>query len=63
MACTAFGSRGEELVLEMQHVRVGRHAAESLEHREGEIRCRHLEREALANQSRKFGLVLERVDA
>ena len=62
MAATA-GIAREVLVLERQNVRMGRDVAEPLQHRECKIRRRHLEREALADQSGQFLLVIERIEA
>ena len=44
-------------------MRVRRDVAQPLEHGEREVRRRHLEREALADQAGELGLMLERVEA
>src|SRR5580692_8446587 len=47
----------------MQNMGMRRDVAQPLEHGESKIGGRHLKREALADQTRKLGLVLERVKA
>ena len=58
-----FGIARKVLVLETQHVRMRREVAQALEDGQREIGRRHLEGEALADESRELGLVFERVDA
>ena len=54
---------GEVLVLETQHVRVRRHVAQPLEHRQRKVRSGQSERETLADQAGELSLVLEGVEA
>ena len=63
IAATTFGSREKSSFLRLQHVRVRRDVAQSLEHGQREVGRRHLEREALADQPGELGLVFERVEA
>ncbi len=53
----------EVLVVELQHVSVRRHVREALERGEGEVRRRHAEREALADQPGELALMEQCVDA
>jgi hypothetical protein len=47
----------------MQHVCVRRDVTQTFEHGQRELGCRHLERKALANESSKLRLMVERIEA